>query len=180
MDGRRGRKLLIGCFGCLDAVNLHAYVVELRHAGFEITLWLSQEAMNFVHPAVLKICGADVIVDDGPNTWGATRPSALVDGKDMMVLLPCTANTIAQIANGLSGNRLLTCLLSFTGPVVIFPSMGSAMWRNAAVVDNVARIKRLGYQVCEPPLTPSLSGGEHRGLPTPLDVRETLLGASSD
>ncbi|PLW00063.1 hypothetical protein BRL53_04815 [Corynebacterium ulcerans] len=114
----KAKKLLIGCFGCLEAVNLHLYLEELRSSNFEITLWISREAVNFVRPSILQFCSASVIVDDGPDTWIETRPSSLVKEKDMMIFLPCSANTLGQAANGLAENRFLTCLLSFTGPVL--------------------------------------------------------------
>ena len=170
MNVEQGKRLLIGCFGCLDAINLHTYLEELRNIGYEVTLWISREAIQFVRPAVLRICASTVVVDDGPDTWVDTRPSSLTQGKDMMVFLPCSANTLGHAASGLASNRFLTCLLSFSGPTIFFPSMGTLMWENPAVKQNVHTLRKLGHTVYEPPLSPSLSGGKHRGLPSPSRV----------
>jgi phosphopantothenoylcysteine decarboxylase / phosphopantothenate---cysteine ligase len=56
---------------------------------------------------------------------------------DLLVVAPCTANTLAKLAHGLADNLLTEAALAHRGPVLLAPAMNQRMWANAATRANV-------------------------------------------
>ena len=75
---------------------------------------------------------------------------ALADEADVVVIAPATANIIAKIAHGIADDFLTTMLFATRASVIICPSMNVHMWENPLLQENVARIKKLGYQIIDP------------------------------
>ncbi|HSX19481.1 MAG TPA: bifunctional phosphopantothenoylcysteine decarboxylase/phosphopantothenate--cysteine ligase CoaBC [Candidatus Saccharimonadales bacterium] len=74
----------------------------------------------------------------------------LADKADVFVIAPATANTIAKIANGFADDFLTTTLLAATCPVIICPSMNPNMYNNPTVVENLSKLRKLGYIIIKP------------------------------
>ena len=51
---------------------------------------------------------------------------------DLLVVAPCTANTLAKLAHGLADNLLTEAALAHRGPVLVAPAMNPRMWAHAA------------------------------------------------
>jgi phosphopantothenoylcysteine decarboxylase/phosphopantothenate--cysteine ligase len=56
---------------------------------------------------------------------------------DLLVVAPCTANTLAKLANGIADNVLTEAALAHRGPVLVAPAMNPRMWAHAATRANV-------------------------------------------
>jgi phosphopantothenoylcysteine decarboxylase/phosphopantothenate--cysteine ligase len=72
------------------------------------------------------------------------------DGKDLMLVAPASANTIAQMASGMASNLLTSCFLAFRGPVVVAPAMNTSMWLHPATQRNIDRLREYGVHIVEP------------------------------
>ena len=72
------------------------------------------------------------------------------DGKDLMLVAPASANTIAQMASGMASNLLTSCFLAFRGPVVVAPAMNTSMWLHPATQRNIARLREFGVHIVDP------------------------------
>jgi phosphopantothenoylcysteine decarboxylase / phosphopantothenate---cysteine ligase len=55
---------------------------------------------------------------------------------DLLVVAPCTANTLAKLANGLADNVLTEAALAHRGPVLVAPAMNPRMWSHPATRAN--------------------------------------------
>ena len=67
---------------------------------------------------------------------------------DVMVIAPATANIIGKFACGIADDLLSTCLLSYSGTVVLAPSMNWRMYENPAVRENLGKLLSRGiYQI---------------------------------
>src|SRR5207237_7100092 len=51
---------------------------------------------------------------------------------DLLVVAPCTANTLAKLAHGLADNVLTEAALAHRGPVLVAPAMNPRMWSHPA------------------------------------------------
>src|SRR5205807_8926716 len=60
---------------------------------------------------------------------------------DMLVVAPCTANTLAKLAYGIADNVLTEAALAHHGPVLVAPAMNRRMWSNAASRANVETMR---------------------------------------
>jgi phosphopantothenoylcysteine synthetase/decarboxylase len=76
----------------------------------------------------------------------------LVKWADVFVIAPCSANTIAKIANGVCDN-LLTCVArawDFEKKFIIAPSMNVKMWEHPITKEHIDKIKSWGITVVDP------------------------------
>eukprot|EP00750_Incisomonas_marina_P002588 INCI1247.1.p1 GENE.INCI1247.1~~INCI1247.1.p1 ORF type:complete len:176 (-),score=36.98 INCI1247.1:276-803(-) len=71
---------------------------------------------------------------------------------DACVVAPCSANTLAKAAAGLSDN-LVSCVLrawDFTKTIVLAPAMNTYMWAHPVTKQNLAQLQTWGYAVVDP------------------------------
>src|SRR3954471_17103158 len=69
---------------------------------------------------------------------------------DLLVVAPCTANTLAKLANGIADNVLTEAALAHRGPVLVAPAMNPRMWMHPATRANVDTLRGRGVQLVGP------------------------------
>ncbi|HEY3961768.1 MAG TPA: bifunctional phosphopantothenoylcysteine decarboxylase/phosphopantothenate--cysteine ligase CoaBC [Gaiellaceae bacterium] len=69
---------------------------------------------------------------------------------DLLVVAPCTANTLAKLAYGLADNVLTEAALAHRGPVLVAPAMNPRMWGAQATRDNVATLLQRNVELIGP------------------------------
>ncbi|MGH3009502.1 MAG: bifunctional phosphopantothenoylcysteine decarboxylase/phosphopantothenate--cysteine ligase CoaBC [Gaiellaceae bacterium] len=69
---------------------------------------------------------------------------------DLLVVAPCTANTLAKLAHGLADNVLTEAALAHRGPVLVAPAMNPRMWAHPAMRANVEAVRARGVVLVGP------------------------------
>jgi phosphopantothenoylcysteine decarboxylase/phosphopantothenate--cysteine ligase len=69
---------------------------------------------------------------------------------DVLVVAPCTANTLAKLAHGLADNVLTEAALAHRGPVVVAPAMNPRMWAHPATRANAEALRARGVVLVGP------------------------------
>jgi phosphopantothenoylcysteine decarboxylase/phosphopantothenate--cysteine ligase len=69
---------------------------------------------------------------------------------DVLVIAPCTANTLAKLAHGLADNVLTEAALAHRGPVVVAPAMNPRMWAHPATRANADALRARGVVLVGP------------------------------
>src|SRR3954451_25386030 len=69
---------------------------------------------------------------------------------DLLVVAPCTANTLAKLAHGLADNVLTEAALAHRGPVLVAPAMNPRMWAHPATRANVETLQTRGVELIGP------------------------------
>ena len=69
---------------------------------------------------------------------------------DLLVVAPCTANTLGKLAYGLADNLLTQAALAHRGPVLVAPAMNPRMWAHAATRANVETLVARGVELVGP------------------------------
>jgi phosphopantothenoylcysteine decarboxylase/phosphopantothenate--cysteine ligase len=69
---------------------------------------------------------------------------------DLLVVAPCTANTLAKLAHGLADNLLTEAALAHRGPVLVAPAMNPRMWSHPATRANVETLRHRGVELVGP------------------------------
>src|SRR5947209_6589134 len=69
---------------------------------------------------------------------------------DLLVIAPCTANTLARLAYGIADNVLTEAALAHRGPVLVAPAMNPRMWSHPATRANVETLRARGVALIGP------------------------------
>jgi phosphopantothenoylcysteine decarboxylase/phosphopantothenate--cysteine ligase len=69
---------------------------------------------------------------------------------DLLLVAPCTANTLAKLAHGLADNVLTEAALAHRGPALVAPAMNPRMWSHPATRANVNILRSRGIALVGP------------------------------
>jgi phosphopantothenoylcysteine decarboxylase / phosphopantothenate---cysteine ligase len=69
---------------------------------------------------------------------------------DLLVVAPCTANTLAKLAHGIADNVLTEAALAHRGPILVAPAMNPRMWAAPATRANVSTLLARGVKLVGP------------------------------
>ncbi|GAB4131622.1 MAG: hypothetical protein Kow0040_11200 [Thermogutta sp.] len=143
------REILVGVTGGIAAYKTASLVSRLMQSGDSVTVVMTEAATRLVGPKTFEaLTGRPVGVD----IWAPT-PHPHIDlarRAELLCVAPATANFLAKAAWGLADDLLTTCLLAFTGPVVVAPAMNAQMWAKPAVQRNLQRLRDDGFVIIEP------------------------------
>jgi phosphopantothenoylcysteine decarboxylase/phosphopantothenate--cysteine ligase len=69
---------------------------------------------------------------------------------DLLVVAPCTANTLSKLAHGIADNVLTEAALAHRGPTLVAPAMNPRMWAHPATRANVEILRARGVELVGP------------------------------
>src|SRR3954462_14353629 len=69
---------------------------------------------------------------------------------DLLLVAPCTANTLAKLARGLADNVPTEAALAHRGPTLVAPAMNPRMWLHPAVPENARLLAERGIELIGP------------------------------
>lgn len=75
------------------------------------------------------------------------------DTSDLVIVYPCTANTIGKMANGIDDTSVTSILSVAVGaniPIIICPAMHQSMFYNKLILANIDKLKQVGIDILEP------------------------------
>lgn len=148
-----GKRIILGISGGIAAYKSAELLRRLQKAGAEVRVCMSPAATHFIGTATLASLSkhnvaVSVFDEHTQNDWAAHI--AWGEWADLMIIAPCTANTLAKIAHGLSDNMLTTTVLAARCPLLICPTMDGEMYEAPAVQANLRQIQDLGYHLLQP------------------------------
>jgi phosphopantothenoylcysteine decarboxylase / phosphopantothenate---cysteine ligase len=147
----QGKRIVLGVSGSIAAVQAPALASRLTALGAEVQAVLTPAALRLVGPAAFRDASGlepvTALSGEGEHVR-ELRPG----GADLLLLAPCTANTLAKVALGIDDNPVLTFATVLLGhvPTLLAPAMHDEMWANPAVRLNLQRAHDLGCVVVAP------------------------------
>ncbi len=152
----RGKHILVGVTGGIAAYKICYLVRDLRKAGADVKVVMTEAATRFVAPLTFStLSGHDVSIDlwsegQSGDSGIATRHIDLATWADAFVIAPVTANTIAKLTYGISDNLLTIVALASRCPLLLAPTMDADMYINPVTQQNISRLQERGYVVIPP------------------------------
>ncbi|MFZ9968643.1 MAG: bifunctional phosphopantothenoylcysteine decarboxylase/phosphopantothenate--cysteine ligase CoaBC [Bacteroidia bacterium] len=144
-----GKKILIGISGSIAAYKICWLVRDLVRSGADVQVVLTPSAQQFVTPLTLStLSGKPVyshLVKNEEGEW--VNHVALGLWADLILVAPCTAHTLASMAQGSCDHLLLAILLSARCPVAFAPAMDHDMFCHPATQENIRTLTERGYHL---------------------------------
>jgi SAM-dependent methyltransferase len=144
-----GGRVVLCVTGAIGALHAPLLVERLLRDGRDVRVAMTRSARRFVaargfeaitHRAVAK------------SMWTG-KPSApsphidLAQWADVVAIAPCTATTLARVANGDCSELVPAIATATRAPVLLAPSMNAAMLGSAVVSASIARAREAGFFV---------------------------------
>lgn len=145
-----GRRVLLGVTGGIAAYKAVELLRLLQEEGDDVAVVLTEGATRFVSAITLAALTRHPV---RTSIWDAPEPNphiVLGQWAEILLIAPCTANTIAKLAHGSGADLLSLTALATEAPVVLAPAMHHEMWRNPAVQSNIATLQARGVRIVNP------------------------------
>jgi phosphopantothenoylcysteine decarboxylase / phosphopantothenate---cysteine ligase len=144
-------RVVVGVTGGIAAYKACELVRLLVRAGHDVVPLVTRGADRFVRrETFLALAGRPAAESRYPH----------LDRADLLVIAPCTANTLARLAHGLADDLLTEAALAHTGPALVAPAMNPRMWAHPATQANAALLRDRGVELIGPE-TGETAEGEH-------------------
>ena len=141
-----GKRILLGVTGSIAAYKAADLASKLTQAGAQVDVILSGAAEKFVTPLTFQsVTGRRAYVES--DLWGNEAHVlhvGLGHTADLLVIAPCTANTIAKLAHGQADTLLTVAALASRSPLLIAPAMDGGMYDHPATQENIEILKKRG------------------------------------
>jgi phosphopantothenoylcysteine decarboxylase/phosphopantothenate--cysteine ligase, prokaryotic len=150
-DQLSGKKIILGVTGGIAAYKACWLTRELIKRGAEVKVVMTPSAIQFVQPLTFSsLSKNEVVVNIFPDSQvnGSSLKTWHIDlalWADLMIIAPCTTNTIAKIAAGFSDNALLTVVSALRSPLLIAPAADMDMYNNKITQRNFKILEKMGY-----------------------------------
>jgi phosphopantothenoylcysteine decarboxylase/phosphopantothenate--cysteine ligase len=140
------KRIAFGITGSIAAVEAVKQIRELRRHGAEVYPFYTSGALQFITAVSLG--------------WAANRPAIgqltetcehLLDF-DFFVVSPCSWNSMAKIASGISDNAVLmavSCHLSRARPLILAPSLHETLTHHPLYLEIRKRLVSMGVSFVE-------------------------------
>ncbi len=179
--------ILLGVTGSIAAYKSLDLIRRLSDEGMSTRVVATRNARPFFPFLSAEIFSDNKVETDlfsGGEGKGRIRHLDLLDGADLLLVAPATANFIARISLGMADDLLSSIALSARIPILLAPAMEEAMYLHPASMEHRKRLQDRGVREIVPEEGPLASGRLGKGRMAPVDriveaVREALALSGS-
>lgn len=147
------KNIILGVTGSIAAYKAADIVNVLTKDGYNVDVIMTKGGMAFITPLTLQSLSknrvyTEVFQEDYPRE---IKHISLAKKADLLLIAPASADIIGKMANGIADDMLSSVVLAMKDiPRYIAPAMNTNMYENPIVQDNLARLKKYGFQIIEP------------------------------
>ncbi|MGH1520193.1 bifunctional phosphopantothenoylcysteine decarboxylase/phosphopantothenate--cysteine ligase CoaBC [Chryseobacterium sp. JK1] len=141
-----GKKILIAVSGGIAAYKIHFLIRDFVKKGADVQVIMTPDAEQFVTKLNLSTLSKKPVYSDfyGENgTWNSHVELAL--WADVMIVAPCTANTLSKMVHGMCDNLVIATYMSAKCPVFIAPAMDLDMYVHPSTKRNLELAESFGH-----------------------------------
>ncbi len=179
--------VLLGVGGGIAAYKAAELVRELQRHGHEVQVVMTANAERFITPLTLATLSGNQVLR---SLWSPAQPELasgsaetfdiehirIAQQTDCIVIAPATANLIARLAHGETGDLLSAICLASTAPLLLAPAMNVNMWNHPATQANLATLRSRGAQIIEPASGDLACGMVGQGrLTEPVEIAQVVF-----
>jgi phosphopantothenoylcysteine decarboxylase/phosphopantothenate--cysteine ligase len=159
------KHILLGITGSIAAYKAVELASKLTQAGAQVDVILTPAAEKFITPLTFQsVTGRKAFTD--ADLWGGQAHVlhvGLGQSADLLVIAPCTANTLGKLAHGIADNLLAITALAARCPLLVAPAMDVGIYTHPATRDNIRILSERGVYFAGPAEGRMASGLEGKG-----------------
>ena len=165
-----GKTLALGVSGSIAAYKAADLTSELRKAGANVHVVMTESATQFISALTLGTLSRNPVLTSFWEEEG-WQPGhiELADKIDLLLVAPATAQQVGNYATGLASDLLGAIYLATKAPVMIAPAMNGKMYEHEAVQNNLEILKGRGVEIIEPVVGELACGYEGIGKLAPVN-----------
>ena len=167
-----GKRVVLAVTGSIAAYKAIGLLRLLTQRGAIVHVVMTESATRFVAPLTFEVLSGSPVTDDLFSGHQDMKHLSLAEQADLLLVAPCTANTLAKLALGLADNVLGTMALTVQCPLLICPAMDGEMWAHPTVQSHAETLRSRGATLVEPEIGELASGQWGQGR---LATEETIL-----
>ncbi len=147
-----GKCVVLGVTGSIAAYKIASLASALKKLGADVEVIMTRNATNFINPITFEtLTGHKCLVDTFDRNFEFNVEHVSIAKKaDVFMVAPASANVIGKIANGICDDMLTTTFMACRCPKIISPAMNTAMYENAILQYNLAKLESYGMNVIKP------------------------------
>lgn len=146
------KHVILGVTGSIAAYKAADLASKLTQAEAQVDAILTPAAEKFITPLTFQsVTGRKAFTD--ADLWGGQAHVlhvGLGHGADLLIIAPCSANTLAKLAHGVADTLLTITALAAGCPLLIAPAMDVGIYTHAATQDNVRILTGRGAHFAGP------------------------------
>lgn len=175
----KGKKIVLAVTGSISAYKSLFLLRLLVKEGANVKVIMSKSAHDFIQPLSFSTLSKHPVCSDFTESelngvWNNHVEMAL--WADLILVAPCTANTLAKYAAGMCDSYLLAVLMSAQCPLFFAPAMDHDMMEHAGTQENLKRIAEMGCTVLAPGYGELASGLIGKGrLSEPEEILSVVI-----
>lgn len=144
----KDKKILIIITGGIAGYKMNSVVREFVKKGAEVRVILTPSAERFVTKLTFATLSKNEVLSDfykENGTWNNHIELAI--WADVILVAPCTANTLAKMAMGICDNLAMAIYLSARCPIFVAPAMDLDMYAHRITQQNLETLENLGVRI---------------------------------
>lgn len=148
-----GKCIVLAVTGSISAYRAPDIARILMRHGAQVFSFMSDNADQIIHPNALEWATGNPVVSKLTGKIEHVNFTVGASKADMILVAPCTANTIGKIAHGIDDTPITSLISSALGeriPILIAPAMHESMYDQPLVLENIRRLVEAGVVFVDP------------------------------
>ncbi|MCX9088987.1 MAG: bifunctional phosphopantothenoylcysteine decarboxylase/phosphopantothenate--cysteine ligase CoaBC [Candidatus Methanoperedens sp.] len=147
------KTIVLGITGSIAAVRCVELARELRRRGADVHAVMTDAARKIIHPEAIRYATGNPVITEITGDVEHVNFCGIGGRASLLVIAPCTANTIGKIAHGIDDTSVTTFATTAFGsgiPIIIIPAMHESMYNHPIVIENIGKLTELGVEFVNP------------------------------
>ena len=144
----KNRNILLCITGSIAVYKALELVRLYIKSGANVKVLMTEASQKFVTKLSFEAISQNRVLDESSESWEKNQGYNHIDiGKwaDILVIAPCSANTINKLANGIADNLLTQTVLAYKGKKIIAPAANTNMIENQITLKSLKKLRKFGF-----------------------------------
>ncbi len=152
MSNLTNKNILLCVTGGIAAYKAAELVRLLKTSNAFVKVLMTKSAQEFITPLTMQALSGEKVHTDLLSTEAEAAMGHIELAKwcDLIVIAPCSANSLSKIAEGRGDDLLSAVCLATESKIFIAPAMNQAMWKDKRTQKNLSKSINAGLNIIGP------------------------------